>query len=405
MTSSLFNTTCIVDRGEIVKVIDLGMHPFADTFIPKERLEESEPTFPLECGLCLECGLIQLLYITEPNSRYGLYDYSYTSSNSDYAMQHWQEFAGFIARHFPLDQTKILEIGSNDGYLLSQFQEKARKILGIDSSDSIAKVANEAGIPTLNLNFNSENASNVFADHGKFDLIIANNVLNHSNNPLDFLKGVERLLNQGGKFVFEVPYWLSTIETLKFDQIYHEHISYFTIANIQSLVSLTHLKVLDIEKNDYHGGTLRVTLGFQGLDEVSDFSNLINSEIRGKLRDLETYREFMRKIEKSKYDFLFELYGILKDEQDSNIIFVGAAAKANTFINYYRLDSSTIRCVTDRSLNKIGKYTPLSRIPILEDLALKDIANPIVVFTAWNIGTILQEKILSINPETRILKL
>jgi SAM-dependent methyltransferase len=298
-----------------------------------------------------------------------------------------------------------LEIGSNDGYLLSQFQEKARKILGIDSSDSIAKVANEAGIPTLNLNFNSENASNVFADHGKFDLIIANNVLNHSNNPLDFLKGVERLLNQGGKFVFEVPYWLSTIETLKFDQIYHEHISYFTIANIQSLVSLTHLKVLDIEKNDYHGGTLRVTLGFQGLDEVSDFSNLINSEIRGKLRDLETYREFMRKIEKSKYDFLFELYGILKDEQDSNIIFVGAAAKANTFINYYRLDSSTIRCVTDRSLNKIGKYTPLSRIPILEDLALKDIANPIVVFTAWNIGTILQEKILSINPETRILKL
>jgi SAM-dependent methyltransferase len=405
MTSSLFNTTCIVDRGEIVKVIDLGMHPFADTFIPKERLDESEPTFPLECGLCLECGLIQLLYITEPNSRYGLYDYSYTSSNSDYAMQHWQEFAGFIARHFQLDQTKILEVGSNDGYLLSQFQEKARKILGIDSSDSIAKVANEAGIPTLNLNFNSENASNVFADHGKFDLIIANNVLNHSNNPLDFLKGVERLLNQGGKFVFEVPYWLSTIETLKFDQIYHEHISYFTIANIQSLVSLTHLKVLDIEKNDYHGGTLRVTLGFQGLDEASDFSNLINSEVRGKLRDLETYREFMRKIEKSKYDFLFELYGILKDEQDSNIIFVGAAAKANTFINYYRLDSSTIRCVTDRSLNKIGKYTPLSRIPILEDLALKDIANPVVVFTAWNIGTILQEKILSINPETRILKL
>jgi hypothetical protein len=91
MTSSLFNTTCIVDRGEIVKVIDLGMHPFADTFIPKERLEESEPTFPLECGLCLECGLIQLLYITEPNSRYGLYDYSYTSSNSDYAMQHLQD--------------------------------------------------------------------------------------------------------------------------------------------------------------------------------------------------------------------------------------------------------------------------------------------------------------------------
>ena len=148
-----------------------------------------------------------------------------------------------------------------------------------------------------------------------------------------------------------------------------------------------------------------MTLGFQGDEEITHLSNLIDYEISGKLRDLETYREFMKKIEKSKYDFLSTLYGILKDKQDSNIIFVGAAAKANTFINYYRLDSSTIRCVTDKSPNKIGKYTPLSRIPIVEDFALVDIPNPIVIFTAWNIGSILREKILSINPEIRILNL
>jgi SAM-dependent methyltransferase len=402
MTKSLLTKTCIVDDGELIEILDLGMHPFADTFIPSERLYESEPIFPLICGLCTKCGLVQLMCLTNPAARYGQYEYSYTSSNSEYARNHWSEFAIETSlKSKPLKN--ILEIGSNDGFLLSKYAAQGHSVLGVDSSSSMAQLAMEQGIETLNRIFTFQVAEELAASKPGFDLIVANNVLNHSNNPLDFLSGVEILLSPEGKFVFEVPYWLSSIKTGNFDQIYHEHISYFTIFNVTNLVRLTNLNIQSITLNNYHGGSLRITLSKLPPASYRDWEPLALIEAESKLLSLDTYVKFKKIIDYRRNKTLSQIYLILANQPNSTIILAGAAAKANTFINYYSLNSTTIHCITDSSLHKIGKYTPVSRIPILPDSAVKDFENLYVLPTAWNIREIIMRSIVKLNPNAKEL--
>ena len=402
MTKSLSSRKCIVDGSEIVEIIDLGMHPYADTFIPYERIHESEPVFPLVCGLCSECGLVQLMHLTNPDSRYGMYDYSYTSSNSEYARAHWISFAE-AAISSQETTVRVLEIGSNDGFLLGQFVSKGCEVLGFDSSEAMSKIANEQGIPTINGIFGLNEAKQLVAADFNFDLIVANNVLNHSNDPIDFLKGVEVLLTQGGRFIFEVPYWLCSIESRNFDQIYHEHISYFTIANLSRLIEHTGLKIFDIKLNEYHGGSLNVTLTKSDFIEPPKWSHLIEAEELAKLSDTQTYSNFMEEVKNKRSRLLIKIHQILLTEPNASIVLAGAAAKANTFINFHRLDSTMITCITDNSPHKVGKYTPLSRISIVKDQELATMKNVYVLTTAWNIRDIIMDQILEINPDAKVL--
>jgi 2-polyprenyl-3-methyl-5-hydroxy-6-metoxy-1,4-benzoquinol methylase len=402
MTKSLSHNKCIVDRSDIVEIIDLGMHPYADTFIPYERIYDSEPVFPLKCGLCSECGLVQLIHLTNPGSRYGMYDYSYTSSNSEYARAHWRSFAETaISSQEPA--VRVLEIGSNDGFLLGQFVSKGCKVLGFDSSEAMTKIANDQGIPTINGIFNLNEAEKLAAADFRFELIIANNVLNHSNDPIDFLKGVEMLLTREGRFIFEVPYWLCSIESGNFDQIYHEHISYFTITSLSRMIEHTELKIFDIELNEYHGGSLKVTLTNSDVLEPPKWSHLIETEELAKLNDIETYSEFMEEVKNKRGKLLLKIYQILLTEPNASIVLAGAAAKANTFINFHRLDSTIVTCITDNSPHKVGKYTPLSRIPIVKDQEIATMKNVYVLTTAWNIRDIIMDQILKINPDAKVL--
>ncbi len=402
MTKSSSSGKCIIDGQELIEIIDLGMHPFADTFIPEERFYESEPVFPLKCGLCKVCGLVQLIVLTNPDDRYGMYDYSYTSSNSEYARSHWTAFADETITASPMD-TKVLEIGSNDGFLLGRFLAKGCKVLGFDSSESMSKIAIDHGIPTINSNFCLDEAKRLLASESNFDIIIANNVLNHSNNPLDFLNGVESLLADNGRFIFEVPYWLSSVQTGNFDQIYHEHISYFTISSLSKIIQHTKLTISDIQINEYHGGSLRVTLARGREFQDEKWSHLIEEELNASLENLETYRVFMTEVRKKRSKLLSKIHQILLAEPNALIILAGAAAKANTFINYYKLDSTLIHCITDNSPHKIGKYTPLSRIPIVADQALTGLENIYVLTTAWNIVDIIKERIAKSNPTAKVL--
>lgn len=402
MTKYSLIERCIVDGKELIEIVDLGVHPFADTFIPKERFYESEPIFPLKCGLCTECGLVQLLCLTNPRSRYGMYDYSYTSSNSEFAKQHWMKFAQDTI-YIHGSKLKVLEIGSNDGFLLEQYRAKGWEVIGIDSSEAMARIANEAGIPTLHEIFDQKVAEKLAKTNANFDLIVANNVLNHSNDPLDFLKGVEKLLSNQGKFVFEVPYWLSSVQTVSFDQIYHEHISYFTIASLMKITDQTGMSFVDISVNDYHGGSLRITLS-KGVSVIKkDWTELIKIEENANLSSIETYKTFMQKVHQKRIRVLAGLYQILASEPNAKIVLAGAAAKANTFINYYKLDSTIIECITDNSSHKIGKYTPLSRIPILPDSSVAEFKNLYVLVTAWNIKETIMNRILLFNPNGKVL--
>lgn len=402
MTKSLSSNKCIIDGSNMVEIIDLGMHPYADTFIPYERIHESEPVFPLKCGLCSECGLVQLIHLTNPDSRYGMYDYSYTSSNSEYARAHWSSFAD-AAISSQESAVKVLEIGSNDGFLLGQFVSKGCEVLGFDSSEAMTKIANDQGIPTINGIFGLSEAEKLAAADSSFDLILANNVLNHSNDPIDFLKGVEILLTQKGRFIFEVPYWLCSIQSRNFDQIYHEHISYFTISSLSRIIEHTELKIFDITLNEYHGGSLKVTLTNSNILEPPNWSHLIEAEQIAKLSDIETYREFMEEVKNKRSRLLIKIHQILLTESNASIVLAGAAAKANTFINFYRLDSTIVRCITDNSPYKVGKYTPLSRIPIVKDEELATIENAYILITAWNIRDLIMDQVLKINPDAKEL--
>ena len=400
MTKDRSEEKCVVCGSRISTIIDLGMHPFADSFIPYEMETESEPIYPLKCGLCINCGLVQNICLTEPDARYNLYPYSYTSSNSNFAMNHWDAYDDYLSKNNDLANSKIIEIGSNDGYLLGKLISKSKFAIGVDSSSVISDIANRNGIKTINSIFTYGVAKKIRAEYGDFDLVIGNNVFNHSNSPLDFLKGCQLLLSETGKIIFEVPYWPSSLETLKFDQIYHEHVSYFTLKSIDYLAKKTDLQISNFEVVNYHGGSLRVELSRKD----SEFeNNKVNAQIDWESKmgvyEIEFYSDFVRKVKTRRSEFLQRIHEIIANDDDAKIVLIGAAAKANTFINFYRLDSTIINFITDSSDSKIGKMTPLSRIPILSDSDLRNMGKIYAVITSWNISESLEKKLLQINPE------
>ncbi len=396
---------CLISGGKLEKILDLGMHPYADTFISADQLGMTEPVLPLECYLCSESGQIQLGYISNDFERYNLYSYSYTSSNSTFSRNHWDDYHQTMVSRFDLQNKFIVEIGSNDGYLIQQFQPD-NKILGVDPSRAMADIATtQYGVETINDFFTSTSSQKIKTDFESADLIIANNVFNHANDPLDFAKGVHSLLKDGGIFVFESPYWLDTIQSQHFDQIYHEHISYFTVRSAHYLLTKVGLEVFDVERVDYHGGSIRVYA--RKVSTVSPhpapvIADMIAKEVKLGLFEMATYVKFQKDITNTRDKFLSRLYNL--KAQSFPIVAVGAAAKGNTFLNFYGLDKTVIDFVTDSSPHKQGKYTPLTRIPIVGDEIFKEYNQGVYVLVlSWNINDILKENLLKINNKIEFL--
>ena len=378
------------------KIIDLGMHPFADTFISDKQLDKTEPVYPLQCLLDEETGYIKLGCQTNDNDRYNLYDYSYTSANSSFSRNYWDEYAKHVSKKLNLNNSKILEIGSNDGYLSEQFQKLGHNVVGVDSSKYMADIANTIGVETYCGVFNSKESFNIKEKFGKSNLIVANNVFNHSNNPIDFAEGVKELLEDDGVFVFEVPYWYNTIMDNRFDQIYHEHVSYFTVKSCNELLKNVGLQVFDVEIVDYHGGSIRVYSSMNPKQINARIYDYIKIEEDAGLFQESTYVEFMKQLKIRRANFLEKLYSIAKD--NIPIVAVGAAAKGNTFLNFYNIDNTVIDYVTDASEHKIGKYTPLTRIPIQDDKTVFSKYDKVyVIILSWNISSILKEKLRKLN--------
>jgi len=373
-------------------IIDLGMHPFADTFVSEAQLNLPEPVYPLQCKLDQESGLVKLVYETSADQRYNLYDYSYTSANSKVSREHWDSFATSVTNNVFWETIgKVLEIGSNDGYLSKQFKDQGHSVLGIDPSRKMCDIANERGIDTICGLFSYDALSS-----DSYDLVVANNVFNHANDPLEFAKDVERVLSNKGTFVFEVPYWYNTIVDKRFDQIYHEHVSYFTVKAAVKLLAKAGLTVYDVQWVDYHGGSIRV-FAKKGKCSISEAVNrFIHQEEKEGLFTQERYDRFMKDIKKSRALFLEKLYAISKTGKP--IVGIGAAAKGNTFLNFYNIDNTVLDYVTDVSEYKIGKYTPLTRIPILDDKTVFEKYDEVyAIILSWNISDLLKEKLQKIS--------
>ncbi len=403
-TNSRLTSNCLITGEPVVKIVDLGMHPYADTFINKDQLGLSEPVFPLEVYLNPNSGQIQLGYITDDFERYNLYAYSYTSANSQFSRNHWDNYHKTIAERFVIKNKTVIEIGSNDGYLLNHFSSD-NVTLGVDTSKEMCDLMSGKGMNAINDCFTEKLAKNIKNKQGTAELIIANNVFNHSNNPLDFAKGAADLLSDSGVFVFELPYWEDTFKSKKFDQIYHEHVSYFTIKSSFNLLKAAGLEIFDFEKVDYHGGSLRVYAKKSAAPVlVNKVADAINNEEELGLFKPETYVGWQKELLGRRNLFLQRLYNLKVNYPDAPIIGVGAAAKANTFLNYYKLDASVLKYVTDSSVYKQGKFTPLTRIPIVADEVFADYDEVYALILSWNLSDNLKQILLKINSKIKFIE-
>ena len=383
------------------EIINLGLHSFADRFIYKKNLKNKDPKYPLILDLCINCKFIQSRTITDPKKRYSEIDYSYTSSNSNYSKKHWKDFAKKIDRELNVKGKTLYEIGSNDGFLLHKFKLMGANVLGIDASKFMTKISKKK-VNTINCIFNFNQSKKIKKKFGQADIIIANNVFNHSDNPRNFLKGIYNLLKKESIFIFEQPYFAKGLYSFKFDQIYHEHISYFTSKNIKSLLEKNNFKIVSMKKNGYHGGSLRTTCVKKISNiKVNKIDRLINSEKKNKIYEISYYKKFNQKINFDKSKLINKINQFKKSGY--KIAGIGAGAKSNTFLTFYNLNNKLIDFLTDTSKYKINKYTPLTRIPIKSDLELKKHKKLICIILSWNISKIIVYKIKKLNKKIKII--
>jgi SAM-dependent methyltransferase len=405
ITHSQKISTCLITGRPVEKILDFGQHAYADTFVAEDQLNLSEPVFPLQVWLNSESGSIQLGYASHAKDRYSLYSYSYTSSNSATARAHWDEYAATLKnRHSSIKFA--VEIGSNDGYLINQFRDNDVRALGVDPSEEMCEIAKQRGAEVIPKLFCESVAHNLVARIGHADVIMANNVFNHANDPVAFARAVSALLAADGIFVFEAPYWLSMIESGRFtDMVYHEHPTYFTVKMVWNLLKAAGLEITDFDVVDYHGGSLRVfarrdTGGAMPV-QVED---AIARETQIGLFDPRFYQVVQRRFEQQRNQWLKDFYHLRFAEPDAVFIGVGAAAKANTWLTWHGLNKTHLHCITDSSTHKQGKYTPLSRIAILDDAEFAQHDHPYALILSWNIGEGLRRAILNINPNTRFIQ-
>jgi SAM-dependent methyltransferase len=405
ITHSQLVDSCVITGKSVEKILDFGQHAYADTFVGATQLNLSEPVFPLQVYLNSESGSIQLGYVSHAEDRYNLYSYSYTSSNSATARTHWNSYVQDLDRKFPI-KGLVVEIGSNDGYLLRQFARPGVNTLGIDSSAEMCEISILSGVDTMNALFDQQVAEQIKFTHGTARLICANNVFNHANDPVAFALGVRDLLAPDGVFVFEVPYWLSMIESGRFtDMVYHEHPTYFTVKMAWEVLAKAGMEIVDYDVVDYHGGSLRVFAQRTTTGNMPvKIEDAIARETQIGLFEPRFYQTVQRRFEQQRDVWLHNFYQLRMSEPNAVFIGVGAAAKANTWLTWHGLNKTHLHCITDSSAHKLGKYTPLSRIPILDDAEFAQHDRPYALILSWNIGEGLRRAILNINPNTRFLQ-
>jgi SAM-dependent methyltransferase len=357
-------------------------------------VDEASVAAPLICRLDKYSGLIQVENLTFADDRYNYVDYAYTSSNSQISRDHWSEFITSVDNRKRLNSSKVLEIGSNDGFLLRLAKAYTNNIVGIDASDYMVNMANRSGIKTIKGIFGEspEVIESLKKEYNDFDFIFANNVVNHSNNPIKFISDITRVIANDGILVFEVPYWLETIKTYRFDQIYHEHITYFSIESAEFLLNKCGLYINDVQVVDYHGGSLRIYASLNNARSKA-MDDLLEIERGFKLKEESTYVEYSNKIIRIKDNFLEKI-----EQKNYKCIFgIGAAAKANTFLTYYGFNQKSMRFILDSSPFKQGKITPVTKIPIVADDFVSTLNEGTGIVLAWNLGASLKTKLLGIN--------
>ena len=350
-------------------VLDLGCQPLANNLLRPEDLGQPEPRFPLRLFVCPACWLLQIADLVPPARLFC--EYLYFSSFSDVMLAHARQAAESHRRRFGLGpESLVVEIASNDGYLLRNFKEWGIPCLGIEPAANIARVAIERGLPTLAEFFGRDLAGRLSQSGRAADLILGNNVFAHAPDTNDFVAGLNQALKPGGVIVLEFPYGGEFIERTEFDTAYHEHVFYFTLAPLRPLFQKHGLEIFDLETLPIHGGSLRIYAGRAGDRPVQpSVAALAADEERRGVTRAEYYGAFARRVEEVKHSLL-ELLDALKG-QGRRLAAYGASAKGSTLLNYCGIGAERLEFVADRSPHKQGRLTPGTHLPIVaaEELA------------------------------------
>ncbi|MCW3069700.1 MAG: SAM-dependent methyltransferase [Solirubrobacterales bacterium] len=363
---------------------DLGMSPLANSYLPPERANGMEPFYPLRALVCGNCFLVQLEEFETPERIFS--DYAYFSSYSSSWLEHSQRYAEQMIERLGLDgNSHVVEIASNDGYLLQFFHDRQIPVLGIEPAANVAKVALQKGIPTLVEFFGRETAGSL-AGESSADLLLGNNVLAHVPDLNDFVAGMKTLLKPGGVITMEFPHLMRLIEDNQWDTIYHEHFSYFSFLTVGRVFEAHGLRLFDVEELPTHGGSLRV-YGCHDDDQANTESDAAR-ELRERERaagyeELETYLGYGRRVEADKRQIL----GFLIDlkQQGLRVVGYGAPAKGNTLLNYCGVRRDFIDYTCDLNPHKQGHFLPGSHIPIRSPEAIREDKPDVVLILPWNL--------------------
>lgn len=365
--------------------VDLGVSPLANSYLKSEELHRMEPFFPLHAYVCESCFLVQLPQVQSPEELFS--DYAYFSSYSESWLEHVKSYSEMMVKRFGFDaKSQVIEIASNDGYLLQYFKEKGIPALGVEPAKNVAKVALERGIPTITKFFGAQTAMELVSEGKLADLLIGNNVLAHVPDINDFVKGMKILLKHTGIITVEVPHLMRLIENNEFDTIYHEHFSFFSLLAVTKIFNSHGLKIFDVEELSTHGGSLRIFACHSDnkLKTVSErVKDITTREQVAGLNSLEHYLSFKEKVKEIKRNTLYFL--IEAKRQGKSIAGYGAPAKGNTLLNYCGIGTDFIEFTVDRSPYKQGHYLPGSRIPICHPDKIKESKPEYVFILPWNL--------------------
>jgi SAM-dependent methyltransferase len=373
--------------------IDLGSTAVSNAFVTQEELNHEECIYPLKVLVCDNCFLVQ---VDEYKRREEIFtnSYVYFSSVSNYWLEHSKRYVEKVIPRFQLSESSlVVEIASNDGYLLQYFKEKNIPVLGIEPTASTAQIAIEKGINTL-VDFFDENLAQKLSGAKKPDLIIGNNVLAHVPDINSFVRGLKILLKPEGIMTFEFPHLLKLIAKTEFDTIYHEHFSYFSFYFIVKLFEFHGLKIFDVEELETHGGSLRIYIAHRenGKEAISEnVKKLLDKELSIGVNKISSYTGFQERANAVKYKFLS--YVIDARLKGKKIVAFGAAAKGNTFLNYCGIKPDTVECVIDDTPSKQGKFLPQSHIPVVSRDYFVDNKPDIIIILPWNFKKEIIEKL------------
>ena len=377
-------TSCrLCNSNSLFRFLDLGHTPPADDFLGNDRLSHPEIFYPLQVVRCDECSHIQLNHVVAPEILYQN-DYPYEASITKTGSEHFDEFASDIVKKLSMSSDElVIDIGSNVGVLLTSFKSRNIRVLGVDPAENIANIAVKNGIETIPDFFDERVARHILEEYGKAKVLTASNVFAHVDDLSGLMAGVKLLLDEGGIFVIEAPYFGHLLHNLEYDTIYHEHLSYISISPLEKFFRNQGMEIFDVQQRDIHGGSIRMFVGRLGCHEVSgSVRRLADYEQREGIHTTAKLTEFAGRVSRHREELVWLLKSLKRG--GSKIAGVSAPAKGMTLLNYCKIGTETLEFLTEKSKLKIGKYSPGGHIPILPDEALLDQDIDYALLLAWN---------------------